>query len=50
MNILQSLSSIVKKVNAAADLQSALEIIVDNVRTVMGTEVCTVYLVDRNDR
>ena len=50
MNILQSLSSIVKKVNAASDLQSALEIIVDNVRTVMGTEVCTVYLADRNDR
>ena len=50
MNILQSLSSIVKKVNAAADLQSALEIIVNNVRAVMGTEVCTVYLVDRNDR
>ena len=50
MNILQSLSSIIKKVNAAADLQSALEIIVNNVRAVMGTEVCTVYLVDRNDR
>lgn len=50
MNILQSLSSIVKKVNAAPDLQSALEIIVNNVRTVMGTEVCTVYLADGNNR
>lgn len=46
MNILKSLSNIVQKVNAAPDLQAALDIIVSNVRSVMGTEVCTVYMAD----
>jgi phosphotransferase system enzyme I (PtsP) len=50
MNILQSLSSIVQKVNSAPDLQSALDIIVSQVRTVMGTEVCTVYLTDHQEQ
>lgn len=50
MNILQSLSNIVQKVNAAPDLQSALDIIVNNVKAVMGTEVCTVYLADQQQR
>ena len=50
MNILQSLSHIVQQVNAAPDLQSALEIIVGNVRAVMGTEVCTVYMADHQER
>lgn len=50
MNILKSLSRIVQKVNAAPDLQSALEIIVGNVREVMGTEVCTVFLADHQER
>jgi phosphotransferase system enzyme I (PtsP) len=50
MNILQSLSSIVQKVNSAPDLQSALDIIVSQVRAVMGTEVCTVYLTDHQEQ
>ena len=49
MNILKSLSNIVQKVNAAPDLQAALDIIVSNVRGVMGTEVCTVYMADHNE-
>ncbi|HAW14758.1 MAG TPA: phosphoenolpyruvate-protein phosphotransferase PtsP [Cellvibrionales bacterium] len=48
--MLQSLSSIVQKVNSAPDLQSALDIIVSQVRTVMGTEVCTVYLTDHQEQ
>lgn len=50
MNILKSLSNIVQKVNAAPDLQAALDIIVSNVREVMGTEVCTVYMADHKER
>ncbi len=46
INILHSLSSIVQRVNAAPDLQSALNIIVNSVRSVMGTEVCTIFLLD----
>ena len=46
MNILGSLSSIVQKVNSAPNLQAALDIIVSNVRSVMGTEVCTVFMAD----
>lgn len=42
--MLESLRSIVQQVNAADDLQSALNIIVQRVREAMGTEVCTVYL------
>lgn len=44
--MLESLRSIVQEVNAASDLQTALNIIVRRVRDVMGTEVCTVYLRD----
>ena len=50
MNILQSLSNIVQKVNSAPDLQSALDIIVTQVREVMGTEVCTVYMADHQEQ
>ena len=49
MNILRSLSNIVQKVNAAPDLQTALDIIVRDVRGVMGTEVCTVYMADHRE-
>ena len=35
-----------QRVNAAPELQSALDIIVRNVREVMGTDVCTVYMAD----
>ena len=49
MNILQSLSGIVQRVNTAPDLQSALDIIVRDVREAMGTEVCTVYMADHGE-
>ena len=45
-SMLDSLRSIVQDVNAADDLQTALDAIVHRVREVMGTEVCTVYLRD----
>ncbi len=44
--MLSALRSIVQAVNAAGDLQSALDIIVGRIAEVMGTEVCTVYLRD----
>ena len=44
--MLSALRGIVQAVNAAGDLQTALEIIVERVASVMGTEVCTVYLRD----
>lgn len=44
--MLESLRSIVQDVNAAEDLQMALDIIVQRVSAVMQTEVCTVYLRD----
>ncbi len=49
MSILQSLSNIVQRVNAATGLQSALNIIVSDVKRVMGTEVCTVYMAENNE-
>lgn len=42
--MLATLRSIVQQVNAAPDLQVALSIIVAQVRLMMGTEVCSVYL------
>jgi len=44
--MLEALRSIVQAVNAAGDLQSALDIIVSRIAEVMDTEVCTVYLRD----
>lgn len=44
--MLDQLRSIVQKVNAARDLQSALDIIVHRVRKVLETQVCSVYLFD----
>ncbi|HET8710851.1 MAG TPA: GAF domain-containing protein, partial [Spongiibacteraceae bacterium] len=44
--MLDALRAIVQEVNAADDLQTALNVIVQRVRAVMGTEVCTVYLRD----
>jgi phosphotransferase system enzyme I (PtsP) len=44
--MLEALRSIVQAVNAAGDLQSALDIIVSRIAEVMNTEVCTVYLRD----
>ncbi|WP_159269225.1 phosphoenolpyruvate--protein phosphotransferase [Zhongshania aliphaticivorans] len=44
--MLEALRSIVQAVNAAGNLQAALDIIVTRIAEVMGTEVCTVYLRD----
>ena len=44
--MLDMLRAIVQEVNTAEDLDSALEIIVRRVRDAMGTEVCSVYMVD----
>ncbi|RHW22187.1 phosphoenolpyruvate--protein phosphotransferase [Pseudomonas jilinensis] len=44
--MLNTLRRIVQEVNAARDLPAALDIIVQRVREAMGTEVCSVYLLD----
>ena len=44
--MLSILRSLVQEVNSARDLQEALEIIVSRVQKAMGTEVCSVYLLD----
>ena len=44
--MLNTLRTIVQEVSAAADLQTALQIIVRRVRHAMTTEVCSVYLYD----
>ncbi len=44
--MLDRLRSIVQKVNAARDLQSALDIIVHRVREALDTQVCSVFLLD----
>ncbi len=44
--MLSNLRSIVQEVNSADGLKEALEIIVRRVREIMGTEVCTVYMLD----
>lgn len=44
--MLDRLRSIVQRVNAARDLQSALDIIVSRVREALDTQVCSVFLLD----
>lgn len=44
--MLNTLRKIVQEVNAAKDLKSALGIIVQRVREAMGSQVCSVYLLD----
>lgn len=46
--MLDRLRSIVQKVNAARDLQSALDIIVHKVRLALDTQVCSVFLLDKD--
>lgn len=46
--MLEQLRSIVQKVNAAGDLQSALGIIVSSVRNSLNTQVCSIYLLDKD--
>jgi phosphotransferase system enzyme I (PtsP) len=44
--MLDVLRRIIQEVNAARDLQTALNIIVERVTKAMGTQVCSVYLLD----
>ena len=44
--MLETLRQIIQEVNAAETLDEALDIIVARVRVAMGTEVCSVYMVD----
>lgn len=44
--MLNSLRYIVQEVNAARDLKQALSLTVERVRSVMGTEVCSIYMLD----
>jgi phosphotransferase system enzyme I (PtsP) len=44
--MLNTLRKIVQEVNAAKDLKAALGIIVQRVRAAMGSQVCSVYLLD----
>ena len=46
--MLERLRSIVQRVNAARDLQSALDIIVHRVRLALDTQVCSVFLLDKD--
>ena len=46
--MLETLRRIVQEVNAAPDLSSALDVMVARVRLSMGTEVCSIYLLDHN--
>jgi phosphotransferase system, enzyme I, PtsP len=44
--MLEVLRRVIQEVNAARDLGTALDIIVERVQESMGTQVCTVYLLD----
>lgn len=46
--MLSELRAIVQEVNGARDLQSALDIIVDRVRRVLGAQVCSIFLLDKD--
>lgn len=46
--MLEQLRSIVQEVNAAHDLQSALDIIVSRVRQALDTQVCSIFLLDKD--
>lgn len=46
MTMLNTLRKIIQEVNSAQDLTTALTIIVERVRAAMGTQVCSVYLLD----
>ena len=44
--MLEALRRVVQEVSTAPDLTAALEVTVDRVRSIMTTEVCSVYLLD----
>ena len=48
--MLDALRSVIQEVSRAGDLQSVLEIIVERVREVMSTEVCSIYLKDEDQQ
>jgi len=48
--MLDVLRRVIQEVNAAHDLNTALDIIVDRVQSAMGTQVCSVYLLDEENR
>ena len=48
--MLDSLRRIVQEVNSAPDLDEALKLIVERVKSVIHTDVCSVYLVDASAR
>ncbi|HIG42235.1 MAG: phosphoenolpyruvate--protein phosphotransferase [bacterium] len=48
--MLDVLRRVIQEVNAAHDLNSALDIIVDRVQSAMGTQVCSVYLLDEENK
>ena len=47
---LTALTHIVRKVDTAPDLESALRVLVRHTRDVMGADVCTVYVTDEAKR
>jgi phosphotransferase system enzyme I (PtsP) len=47
---LEALTRIVREVDSAADLDSALSVIVRRTREVMATDVCTIYFTDHEQR
>lgn len=48
--MLDTLRRIVQEVNSAADLKDALELMTRRVRDAMGTEVCSIYLLDAQEQ
>jgi len=46
--MLDILRRVIQEVNAAKDLPTALDIIVDRVQSAMGTQVCSIYLLDED--
>jgi phosphotransferase system, enzyme I, PtsP len=46
--VLDTLRRIVQEVNSAPDLRSALDLMARRVRDAMGTEVCSIYLLNRD--
>ena len=48
--MLSTLRSIIQEVNSAPDLGMALNIIVSRVQSAMGTDACSIYLVDSNTK
>lgn len=46
--MLETLRRVIQEVNAARDLPTALDIIVDRVQSALGTEVCSVYLLNED--